>query len=91
MNDDLIRKLALEAGFKQDLRGLYADRNPGNDLNLFPMVKRLVELVIAEDRQALLDTINELYGMETMHGTMFGEGYDYALSHITEFTLGRQA
>ena len=36
------------------------------------------------ERQAILQTIEELMGSDTRH-PMFAEGYDYALRHIEEF------
>ena len=52
-------------------------------------LERFAALVAAAERRSVLDTINELYGMERDTNNMFSEGYDYALSHIEEFVSAR--
>ena len=44
--------------------------------------------VLAE-RTAVIETIDELMGMESDRHPMFSEGYDYALDHIKQFVRGR--
>jgi hypothetical protein len=44
--------------------------------------------VLAE-RKAVIETIDELMGMESDRHPMFSEGYDYALDHIKQFVRGR--
>jgi hypothetical protein len=44
--------------------------------------------VLAE-REAVIETIDELMGMESDRHPMFSEGYDYALDHIKQFVRGR--
>jgi hypothetical protein len=41
------------------------------------------------ERQAILQTIEELMGSDNRH-PMFAEGYDYALRHIEEFVRGEK-
>ena len=45
--------------------------------------------VLAE-RTAVIETIDELMGMESDRHPMFSEGYDYALDHIKRFVQGRR-
>jgi hypothetical protein len=45
--------------------------------------------VLAE-REAVIETIDELMGMESDRHPMFSEGYDYALDHIKRFVQGRR-
>ena len=46
-------------------------------------------LVVQKEREAILETIEELMGSETRH-PMFSEGYDYALYHLNEFIKARR-
>ena len=46
-------------------------------------------LVAAAEHQAVLDTIDELMGMERERHPMFSEGYDHALLHLKEFVSAR--
>jgi hypothetical protein len=49
-----------------------------------------LQLQIAErERTAVIETIDELMGMESDRHPMFSEGYDYALDHIKQFVQGR--
>ena len=45
--------------------------------------------VIQSEHKAVLDTIDELTGMEADRNAMFSDGYDHALSHIKEFVEAR--
>jgi hypothetical protein len=50
-----------------------------------------LQLQIAErERTAVIETIDELMGMESERHPMFSEGYDYALEHIKRFVQGRE-
>jgi hypothetical protein len=50
-----------------------------------------LQLQIAErERTAVIETIDELMGMESDRHPMFSEGYDYALDHIKRFVQGRR-
>lgn len=51
------------------------------------LTEKAKEVALAE-RQAVLDTIDALQGMEDRH-PLFVEGYEYALRHIEEFIKGR--
>ena len=42
------------------------------------------------ERIAVIETIDELMGMESDRHPMFSEGYDYALDHIKRFVQGRR-
>jgi len=53
-------------------------------------VERFAELVAKQERMAVLETIEELKGMESDRHPMFSEGYDYALDHIEQFVQGRE-
>jgi len=48
------------------------------------------ELIRQEERQVVLDAIDELRGMELSRNNMFSEGYDYALGHIKELLDARE-
>ena len=52
-------------------------------------VEKFAKLVAEHERTAVLETINELMGMESDRHPMFSEGYDYALDHIKRFVRGR--
>jgi hypothetical protein len=41
------------------------------------------------ERTAVIETIDELMGMESDRHPMFSEGYDHALDHIKQFVQGR--
>ena len=86
MNQDIVR-MAQEAGAFQEHRPL-VDRKYW----VFPCEEDLqafVALITAADRQAVLDTVDALTGMEQERNQMFSEGYDHALRHIEEFVRGR--
>ena len=53
-------------------------------------VEKFAELVRQDERIAVLETIEELKGMESDRHPMFSEGYDYALDHIEQFVQGRE-
>jgi transcriptional regulator NrdR family protein len=49
-----------------------------------------LQLQIAErEHTAVIETIDELMGMESDRHPMFSEGYDHALDHIKQFVQGR--
>ena len=52
-------------------------------------VEKFAELVRQDERIAVLETIEELKGMESDRHPMFSEGYDHALDHIKQFVQGR--
>lgn len=52
-------------------------------------VEKFAELVRQDERIAVLETIDELMGMESDRHPMFSEGYDHALDHIKQFVQGR--
>jgi hypothetical protein len=52
-------------------------------------LKAFEALVRADERKAVLDTIDELMGMERDRHPMFSDGYDHALQHIAQFVRGR--
>jgi hypothetical protein len=47
------------------------------------------EVLAERERTAVIETIDELMGMESDRHPMFSEGYDYALDHIKQFVRGR--
>ena len=53
-------------------------------------VEKFAELVRQDERIAVLETIEELKGMESDRHPMFSEGYDHALDHIKQFVQGRR-
>jgi hypothetical protein len=50
---------------------------------------RTWQRAIQAERKVLLDTIDELTGMERERHAMFSEGYDYALQNIEQFIRAR--
>jgi hypothetical protein len=53
-------------------------------------VEKFAKLVAEHERIAVIETIDELMGMESDRHPMFSEGYDYALDHIKRFVQGRR-
>jgi hypothetical protein len=49
------------------------------------------EVLAERERTAVIETIDELMGMESDRHPMFSEGYDYALDHIKQFVRGRDS
>ena len=80
MNRDDIIRMAEEAGVHE---GGEANWVEGNRWELF------ANLVAAAERESVLVTIDELWGMENDRNAMFSDGYDHALSHIEEFIRAR--
>lgn len=52
--------------------------------------EKFAKLVAKHEHTAVIETIEELRGMESDRHPMFSEGYDYALDHIEQFVRGRQ-
>ena len=52
-------------------------------------VEKFAELVRADERDAMMQTINELMGSERDRNPMFSEGYDHALRHLYQFVEAR--
>jgi hypothetical protein len=52
--------------------------------------EKFAKLVAEHERIAVIETIDELMGMESDRHPMFSEGYDYALDHIKRFVQGRR-
>jgi hypothetical protein len=52
--------------------------------------EKFAKLVAKHEREAVLQTIDELMGMESDRHAMFSEGYDHALRHIEDFIRGRE-
>ena len=82
MNRDDIIRMAEEAsgGRQPDGWGVMLDHE---------QLERFAKLVLAEERKAVLEMIDELVGMERDRNTMFSDGHDYALHQVTEFVLAR--
>lgn len=53
-------------------------------------LEKAASAVRADERKAVLDTIDELMGMERDRHPMFSDGYDHALQHIAQFVRGRE-
>ena len=73
---------------KEEIAELIGMLPQGLDADDF--IYKLVNWAIDIERKAVLDTINELMGMERDRHAMFSEGYDYALGHIEEFIQARK-
>jgi hypothetical protein len=52
--------------------------------------EHFARLVAEREREAVLDTIDELMGMERERHPMFSEGYDHALLHLKKFVSARE-
>ncbi len=48
-----------------------------------------VREAVAAEREAILETVDELTGAEQYRNAMFSDGYDYALGHVKQFIEGR--
>jgi hypothetical protein len=48
-----------------------------------------LQILAERERTAVIETIDELMGMESDRHPMFSEGYDHALDHIKQFVQGR--
>ena len=47
------------------------------------------KLVAAAERKAVLEMIDEFFGMERDRNAMFSDGHDYALYQVKEYVLAR--
>jgi len=52
-------------------------------------VEKFDKLVRADERDAMMQTINELMGSEHDRNPMFSEGYNHALRHVYQFVEAR--
>ena len=52
-------------------------------------LEKFAALVAAAEREAILDTVNELMGSERERHPMFSEGHSYALESLQTFILAR--
>ncbi len=53
-------------------------------------VQAMIQKAVREERQQMLDFIEEFYGAEQNRNDMFSEGYDYALYHMEQFIKGSE-
>ena len=53
-------------------------------------VQAMIKKAVREERQQMLDFIEEFYGAEQNRNDMFSEGYDYALHHMAQLIEGRE-
>jgi hypothetical protein len=61
----------------------------GHGDSIEDLVKEIEWQVAERERTAVIETIDELMGMESDRHPMFSEGYDHALDHIKQFVQGR--
>jgi hypothetical protein len=85
MTRDDIEHMVREAGIKTG----FVLHMPEWDKATWLFMRRFAVLVAAVERKAVLDTIDELMGMERERHPMFSEGYDHALLHLKEFVSAR--
>jgi len=52
-------------------------------------VQAMIKKAVLEERQHMLDFIEEFRGAEQSRNDMFSEGYDYALYHMAQLIEGR--
>lgn len=64
----------------------YLDFECPEELHLQALIKNAVR----EERQHMLDFIEEFRGAEQSRNDMFSEGYDYALHHMAQLIEGRE-
>ena len=91
MNRETVIALAREVGLWEMLEG-YSSEYGSLDAeeDCLPTLERFAALVAAHEREAVLQTTEELRGAEASRNAMFSDGYDYALGHIEEFIGGRK-
>jgi hypothetical protein len=65
------------------------DYTPGHGETVEDLLKGLQLQIAERERTAVIETIDELMGMESDRHPMFSEGYDHALDHIKQFVQGR--
>ena len=53
-------------------------------------VQAMIKKAVREERQHMLDFIEEFRGAEQSRNDMFSEGYDYALHHMAQLIEGRE-
>jgi len=77
---------------REDIIRIYKEANgwsPKGFENTVDELERFAVLVMDAKRKDLLDTIDELIGMERDRHPMFSEGYDHALHHIAQFVQAK--
>lgn len=77
---------------REDIIRIYKEANgwsPKGFENTVDELERFAALVMDAKRNDLLDTIDELIGMERDRHPMFSEGYDHALHHIAQFVQAK--
>lgn len=53
-------------------------------------VQAMIRKAVREERQQMIDFIEEFRGAEQSRNDMFSEGYDYALYHMAQLIEGRE-
>ena len=53
-------------------------------------VQAMIRKAVREERQQMIDFIEEFRGAEQSRNDMFSEGYDYALYHMEQLIKGRE-
>ena len=53
-------------------------------------VQAMIRKAVREERQQMIDFIEEFRGAEQNRNDMFSEGYDYALHHMEQLIKGRE-
>lgn len=53
-------------------------------------VQAMIKKAVRDERQHMLDFIEEFRGAEQNRNDMFSEGYDYALHHMAQLIEGRE-
>ena len=83
MNTDDIIRMAREARLCDE------DGRDSDSIVITGYLEHFAKLVAAAEREAILETVDELTGAEQYRNAMFSDGYDYALGHVKEFIKGR--
>ena len=53
-------------------------------------VQAMIRKAVREERQQMIDFIEEFRGAEQSRNDMFSEGYDYAQHHMEQLIKGRE-
>jgi hypothetical protein len=61
-----------------------------DDDTQYDEAQAMIKKAVREERQHMLDFIEEFRGAEHSRNDMFSEGYDYALHHMAQLIEGRE-
>lgn len=85
MNRDDIVRMAQKAGVPMR----YSFVGGATRWDFDSSLEHFAKLIAAAEQKAVIDTVDELIGIERDRSALFSEGYDHALFHIKQFVEGR--